>query len=304
VKQIDGLSAESIRTAPDSTPVPSEVPVNEDELAFPSLAEVQIVQAGDVALYTLEESDLQAQIDACPTCHGLGVLRNRLPHTHRRFGQFDPCPDCAHLHREQSRRRRDRLLSPIVERYSTLRGELLRRTFAGYDAKVRGAKPAYNAAVRWVRRVAGEGNDAPIWLYLWGPVGTGKTHLAAAAANYLRERRLPVVMTTMPQLLGLIRGMSQWDAKEKLLVHLSQMPVLIIDDVGAENKTGWTQENLFRIVDTRYNLALPTLIAANCDPGLLGEDRVASRIQDTAVGRVVPLKAKDYRTREAGERAG
>jgi DNA replication protein DnaC len=304
VKQVGDLSADHIRTAPDSTPASPETPVSVDALAFPSLAQVQIVQAGDVALYTLAEAELQAQVDACPTCQGLGVLRNNLPHSHRRFGKFDPCPDCAHLHREQGRRRRDRLLAPIVERYSTLRGDLLRRAFAGFDARVRGVKPAYNATVRWVRRVAGEGNDAPIWLYLWGPVGTGKTHLAAAAANYLRERRVPVVMTTMPQLLGLIRGMPQWDEKEKLLVHLSQMPVLIIDDVGAENKTGWTQENLFRIVDTRYNLALPTLVAANCYPGLLGEDRVASRIQDTVVGRVVPLKAKDYRTREAEERVG
>ena len=112
----------------------------------------------------------------------------------------------------------------------------------------------------------------------------------------IRERRVPVVMTTMPQLLGMIRGMPQWDEKEKLLVHLSQMPVLVIDDVGAENKTGWTQENLFRLVDTRYNLALPTLIAANCSPDKLGEERVGSRIQDTVVGRVVPLKAEDYRT--------
>jgi DNA replication protein DnaC len=201
------------------------------------------------------------------------------------------------LHREQSRRRRDALLAPIVERYSTLRGDLLQRTFAGYDPKVKGVKRAYNAAVRWVRRATGEDSDAPIWLYLWGPVGTGKTHLAAAAANYLRDRSVPVVMTTMPQLLGMIRGMDDWGEKERLLVHLSQMPVLVLDDVGAENKTGWTQENLFRIIDTRYNLALPTLIAANCDPTGLGEDRVASRIQDAVVGSVIPVRASDYRTR-------
>ena len=122
--------------------------------------------------------------------------------------------------------------------------------------------------------------------------------LAAAAANYLRERRVPLVMTTMPQLLGMIRGMPQWDEKEKLLVHLSEVPVLIMDDVGAENKTGWTQENLFRIVDTRYNLALPTLIAANCSPDKLGEDRIGSRIQDNVMGRIVPIKAKDRRSLE------
>jgi DNA replication protein DnaC len=298
MKHIGKITPEQIRTASNGRHPNPDVQVNLDTLRFPRLADVQVVQAGDGALYTLSESDLQAQIDRCATCRGLGVLREDVQPGHPRFGKFGPCPDCAHLHREQTRRHRDNLLAPIVARYSTLQGELLQRTFAGYDATAKGTRGAYNATVRWVRRVAGEDNEVPIWLYLWGPVGTGKTHLAAAAANYLRERRVPLVMTTMPQLLGMIRGMPQWDEKEKLLVHLSEVPILILDDVGAENVTGWTQENLFRIIDTRYNLALPTLIAANCAPDKLGEERVGSRIQDTGMGRIVPIKAKDHRSLE------
>ena len=106
----------------------------------------------------------------------------------------------------------------------------------------------------------------------------------------------------MPSLLGMVRGIPDWNEKEKMLVHLREVPILIMDDVGAENRTGWTQENLFRIIDTRYNLALPTLIAANCSQDNLGEERVGSRILDAGMGQVVPLRAKDFRSRSPGER--
>lgn len=261
------------------------------------IGDMQVIRSDDdVALYTLTEEELQRRIEQCSTCRGIGYQRDRsIQPGQPGFGTLFPCPRCAPILREQRRRLRGGLLAPVIEEYSTLVGELLTRTFTGYDADVAGVRAGYNAAIRWVHRAAGESDEGLPWLYLWGPVGSGKTHLAASAANYLRERRVPVVMTTMPSLLGMIRGMSRWEDKETLLVHLGNVPVLVVDDVGVENRTGWTEENLYRIVDTRYNLRVPTLIVSNCAPADLGDKRVASRVLDTEVGVVVPVKAEDYR---------
>jgi DNA replication protein DnaC len=116
------------------------------------------------------------------------------------------------------------------------------------------------------------------------------------ASGFTLDKRTPRV--------GLIRGMPDWSDKEQLLVHLSEIPILILDDVGAEKKTAWTEETLFRLVDTRYNLSLPTMIVANMKPADVGEQRVASRVQDKAICQVVFIKAGDYRSKPEKERNG
>lgn len=276
-------------------PLIDQVPVTSAPVPIPSLQAVQVIQSSDpgAALYTLPDEDLQRRIERCLECKGIGYFRRDLQPGQTGFGTLYLCETCGSLQRELARRMRLLRLGSLIEKYSTCRGDLLTRTFSGYDTSTKGVRAGYNAIVRWVHRAAGEG-DGPLWLYLWGPVGTGKTHLAAAAANYLHERRIPVVMTTMPRLLGMVRA-ADWNAKEELLTHLGEMPILILDDVAAEHGTSWTEEQLFQIVDTRYNLRLPTLIVSNLSPGDIGHARVASRVQDKAIGEVVPVKGSDYR---------
>ena len=57
---------------------------------------------------------------------------------------------------------------------------------------------AYNAVIRFVR------GEVP-WVYLYGPPGNGKTHLAAAAVKRLIAQRRAVLFTTAPELLAMIR---------------------------------------------------------------------------------------------------
>ena len=57
---------------------------------------------------------------------------------------------------------------------------------------------AYNALIRFVQ------GEVP-WVYLYGPLGNGKTHLAAAAVNRLIAQGTAVLFTTTPELLVMIR---------------------------------------------------------------------------------------------------
>jgi DNA replication protein DnaC len=78
--------------------------------------------------------------------------------------------------------------------------------------------------------------------------------------------------------------------------------VLLLDDLGAEKETEWTQEQLYRVINHRYNEGLPTLIAGNVPLDEI-EPRIASRIRDTRIGQVIVLTGPDYRTRPQARKA-
>ena len=58
--------------------------------------------------------------------------------------------------------------------------------------------------------------------------------------------------------------------------------LLVLDDLGAHNQTAWAEEQLYRILNGRYNNEAPTLITANVDIGRIDE-RIRSRFRSGMV---------------------
>ena len=135
------------------------------------------------------------------------------------------------------------------------------------------------------------------WLVITGPYGCGKTHLAAAIANYRLRRRQPVVFAVVPDLLDYLRSTFNPDSRityDELFEGLRTAPVLILDDLGAHSSSPWAQEKLYQLINYRYNARLPTVITSNhrledVDP------RLASRMSDRRLSTVVTILAPDYR---------
>jgi DNA replication protein DnaC len=76
--------------------------------------------------------------------------------------------------------------------------------------------------------------------------------------------------------------------------------LLVIDDLGAEKPSEWTQERLYSVVDHQYANCLPLIVTSNLPPkelaGQTGE-RVASRLAETC--EVVLMTGADRRKRGA-----
>jgi len=257
----------------------------------------------DKPLHLLTVTDLQAAVEHCPNCGGLGYLRpcDDLPLNDPRFGKLEHCPKCARYLAELAARRRLENILPFLDRYSMLRGELLAKTFDNFQ-KGRAAE-AHSAVYEWSVGVF-KGTPRTPWLYLWGATGNGKTHLAAAAANGLLNAHVAVAFSTFTELCGMAADRDFAD-KEAVIRALQAVPVLIVDDITEQElKTDWKQSFLFRILDDRYVRNAPTLLVSNLQaspviPGAASlqdyEARIASRLMDKSLCRVVANVAPDFR---------
>ncbi len=117
---------------------------------------------------------------------------------------------------------------------------------------------AFNQARHYAQSLNG-------WLLLQGGYGCGKTHLAAAIANYAVGMGVPTLFLTVPDLLDTLRFAynAEDTTFEERFDEIRNAKLLVLDDFGTQNATGWAQEKLFQIVNYRYINKLPTVVTTN-----------------------------------------
>jgi DNA replication protein DnaC len=122
-------------------------------------------------------------------------------------------------------------------------------------------------------------------LWLIGDVGTGKTTLAMIASKAALEAGRSVVIHSLPRLLNLIRGAIESEAgMVGFLDRLTAVDLLHIDDLGAENTTEWVLEQLYSIINTRYEDERALIITTNLMP-----DKLIEQIGERTVSRLVEI---------------
>lgn len=188
--------------------------------------------------------------------------------------------------------------SPL-ESQSGLELELLRNmTFDSFDHKRLDLPPeqrqnlrqAFNLAVEFARSPEG-------WLIFQGVNGCGKTHLAAAIANYQLAQGKPAFFVVVPDLLDHLRSTFSPDSKisyDEFSEKLKETPLLILDDFGEQSATPWAQEKLYQLINYRYNARLP-LVVTTCLSLDEIETRISSRMVDPRISLVFNITAPDYR---------
>lgn len=138
-------------------------------------------------------------------------------------------------------------------------------------------------------------------LLLYGPCGTGKTHLAIGLIKKLvTEKKNLIEVEFLPAVeffLQLKRSFSANDITEEDIVSkYSTVTLLFIDDLGAEKVSDWSRQMLYTLIDRRYRECKQTIITTNLTPSQISEqidDRIMSRLSE--MGEIVELKGKDKR---------
>ena len=134
------------------------------------------------------------------------------------------------------------------------------------------------------------------WLLLQGGYGCGKTHLAAAVANFAVGMGVPTLFLTVPDLLDTLRFAynDQDTTFEQRFDEIRNAKLLVLDDFGTQNATGWAQEKLFQIVNYRYINKLPTVVTTNLALDEI-EARIRSRLSDPELVTQTKISAPDFR---------
>jgi DNA replication protein DnaC len=177
--------------------------------------------------------------------------------------------------------------------------ELLRSmTFDSFDHKRlelpleqrQNLRQAFELAVEFARSPEG-------WLILQGVNGCGKTHLAAAIANYRRAQEKPVFFVVVPDLLDHLRSTFSPESRisyDEYSERLKTTPLLILDDFGEQSATPWAQEKLYQLINYRYNARLPMVVTTCLSLDEI-ETRISSRMVDPRISLVFNITAPDYR---------
>lgn len=102
-------------------------------------------------------------------------------------------------------------------------------------------------------------------LILVGATGTGKTYLAASMAKYIKsEWLIKVGMINAVNLIKLLKNFENKNEIKEVEKIASEIPLLIIDDVGvADTTTEWQREVIYDLINRRYENCLPTIITSN-----------------------------------------
>ena len=138
-------------------------------------------------------------------------------------------------------------------------------------------------------------------LWLTGDVGTGKTTLAMLVSRHAIEAGKAVAIYSLPRLLARIRRTYDADPREDSYLdffdRLTSVDLLHLDDLGAEKQSDWVLEQLYAIVDERYQARRAMTVTTN----LLDFEELEKQVGERTVSRLaemceqLPLHGTDRR---------
>jgi DNA replication protein DnaC len=162
------------------------------------------------------------------------------------------------------------------------------------------ANPIVVRDVRSYVRDIGENLGEGRGMWFVGGVGTGKTSLAMLISKTAMEADHTVAIYSLPRLLAMLRDTyddaSQYSLSD-LIDRLCSVELLHIDDVGAEQTSAWVLEQLYTIVNTRYEDGRAVVLTTNLDGAELERQigaRTVSRIYEMC-GDPKPMFGDDKR---------
>jgi DNA replication protein DnaC len=244
--------------------------------------DAQSVQA---ELRLLGAPERASRRDACPLgrCDGSGFVVDEQANVSR------DC-DCRAARIAAARTRS--LAGRIPKRYRGVSFERAPVTDIALSA------PEQVAIVRRYVSAVQDNLDRGRGLWIQGDVGTGKTTLAMLVSKAALGAGRSVAIYSLPRLLHLLReSIDSQAGMLGFLDRLTAVDLLHLDDLGAENRTDWVLEQLYSIVNARYEAERAIVATTNVMPDELSERlgaRTVSRLVEIC-GELVPLYGEDRR---------
>lgn len=226
----------------------------------------------------------------CPACKGFGAVETP-------EGRVVPCR-CRAEDVAGARLR----AAQIPERYRNC-------TLENYIVH-KDAPPSQRLAKMKAIKFVEEWKSVPYGLLFIGPVGVGKTHLAAAILRSLVEecgvRGVFCDFTDLLERIQATFSRGNPDSADDVLAPYRDAELLVLDELGARRPTDWVRDVLYGLINTRYNRQRMTIVTSNYGdvPARPGEETLEGRVGVLVRSRLhemcvpVLIEGDDYRKKQ------
>jgi primosomal protein DnaI len=170
--------------------------------------------------------------------------------------QYDRCPTKV---KHDERKRQEALIQSIF-----VPKEILQASLSDIDLADEGRMKAIELAEQFVSRY--EPGKKMKGLYLYGSFGVGKTYILGAIANALAQKNIPSLIVYVPEFFRELKSSLQDQTINEKLEYVKKVPILMLDDIGAESMSSWVRDDLLGpILQYRMLENLPTFFTSNFD---------------------------------------
>lgn len=230
---------------------------------FENLVEKINLPIEELSKYTSTLEDCTLEYDHCKNCKGLAACKNKvqgyayLPKVNNKKLEFGYIP-CKY------KKRLDEETRYLKNIYSY---DIPKEIKEAKMKDIITTDPNRFETIRWLKNFikSYEKNPNQKGLYLYGSFGGGKTYLIAAMLNELAKNEIKSGIIFWPDFLRTLKSKFQSDYEEEIN-YVKKLPILCIDDIGAETTTSWSRDEvLCPIVQYRMQEHLPTFFTSNLD---------------------------------------
>ncbi|MDD6879748.1 MAG: primosomal protein DnaI [bacterium] len=207
--------------------------------------------------YTSLIMDSSVEIDNCKNCKGLFECKNSIkgycntPVVKDKVINFS-YNMCRYLNKEQYK---DNLT--LFDVPKSIKNASLKDVYTNDKNRI--------AIIKEIKKfISDYKNDKnPKGIYLYGSFGSGKTYLIAALFNELAKTNVKSVIVHVPELMRDLKESFSNSYSEKFSA-LKRVPLLLLDDIGAEYITAWSRDEVLEpILQYRMDQGLPTFFTSN-----------------------------------------
>lgn len=131
--------------------------------------------------------------------------------------------------------------------------------------------------VKYVENFNGRGGG----LFMMGATGLGKTHLSLSIASELLKKGYSVVYRSVPEFVRVLNSDQFGKTDNNTIQLVSDCDLLILDDLGAEHSTDYSESLVYQLLNARFSVNKPIIASTNLDGNEIKaryQDRIWSRL--------------------------
>ncbi|WP_150284790.1 primosomal protein DnaI [Rummeliibacillus sp. TYF-LIM-RU47] len=223
----------------------------------------------------------------CSACESVALCKNAIngfiPKLTVIRGQIDlEYIPCQTKRMEDNRRRAASMISSMH-----MPKDVLKARIDDLDKSNPSKATISDVAELFIQKVRKTGELPKTGYYIYGNFGVGKSYVLGAIANELATMEIKTVMVYVPDFLSELKSAIGDQTLSEKVDFVKKAPVLMLDDIGAENLSAWTRDEIIgTILQYRMNEGLPVFITSNYD-----YDQLEKHFATTQKGEVDVMKA-------------